>query len=129
MKLTSKVSKSIREAIFEAAFQGATAAANAAGDEWVAKNTRPVWGVRDELSGRLVGTMLDVCGFAWLIAKKNTSFWKWGAKKYGWSYEVKVPHKYHMRQEMGLLEACEHAACEFLRNAGIEGLYVQSRID
>lgn len=117
---------------YVAILEKATEAANKAGDEWMekAKARGPAWAVVDK--GRVVDTMLDVCGIVYIqITDKRTKFAKWckSQDKNGYNHSVRVPHKYRMRQEMGLLEACDRAAIAVMRENGIEGISLYNRID
>ena len=114
---------------YEAIIKEATAAANRAGAEWMA-NAKPKFNVID--NGRVVGTMLDVCGIVYLkITEKRTAFAKWVKKTspHGYNTFVTIPHSYRMRQEMGLGEACEGAALKVLEANGINGVRLYSNID
>ena len=95
----------------------------------------------------IVGTMLDVCGFAWLQADGNSplvrALKKIGTKDdsttingNGW-FLLKCSRGYHMsiltgnrRQEMSVNEAEVKAALEVLRTHGLaDGVCSMSRID
>jgi hypothetical protein len=115
---------------FSSIIKEATKAANEAGDQWMAEHSRPAYEVLDK-RGRVIGQMLDVCGFAWIIIKdRRTSFAKWAEKTGIASHDfLHIAHKYKMRQELGLAEACGKAALQVLVNHEIKGLYFESRID
>ena len=113
-------------------------AANAAGDDWMAKATPKFRVVQranplDDNSPIVkdYGTMLDVCGFSGIeIGDKRTKFAKWVMKQQSSTYTVRVPHKYRMRQELGLAEACARAALDVFRKHDVDkGLRFYSRID
>lgn len=87
---------------------------------------------------RVVGTMLDVCGFAWLhfsnCNRKPTStlvrYLKAqgiASKHYQGGYTARVPAA-PMRQELSVKEAAARAAANVLQQHGIT-VYAQSRID
>ena len=117
---------------FKAILAEAAVAANAAGDAWMAEATKrgPAFNVINN-NGRVVGQLLDVCGIVYLrCTDKRTTFGKWVAKQNGrGGAYVTIPHKYRMRQEMGLLEACEGAALKVLNDNGIQKVMLYSNID
>jgi len=130
------MNQKIQDAIFEAVYQGAMKAAEEAGDEWVKTHTKPVWAViqhanplDDKSPGKIVGQMLDVCGFASVrFVDKRTAFFKWYKRTKKCEY-FHIRGKHGMRQEMSLNEDMALAALRFLNNAGITGLDFWSRID
>ena len=75
--------------------------------------------------------MLDVCGFSYVIIDdKRRKFAKWIISQQNSDYAVHLPHKYRMRQELGLAEACTRATLEVFRKHGVDqGLRYFSRID
>jgi hypothetical protein len=99
---------------FESLLQQATLAANEAGDKWVNEHPRG-----------------DVCGFGFIELRDNrTRFSKWlKVRQNGYTTSVQLNHKYRGRQEWGLNEACARAGLAVLRDAGIKGLTLYSRID
>ncbi len=115
--------------VYQTVWDTAMTAANAAGDKWVAEHTQPVWGVMD--GNRLVGTMLDVCGIVYIRCRdRRNKFWKWCIKtNRAYSHSLALHHKYRMRQEQGLNEACAYAALQVFSKAGIDCFSVYSRID
>ncbi len=116
----------------------AVKAANVAGDQWLS-TAKPKFNVvqranpLDDNSPIIkdYGPMLDVCGHVFIhITDHRTGFSKWITKRQkGYNTSVMVPHKYKMRQEMGLLEACEGAALKVFTNYGIKGIQIYARID
>jgi hypothetical protein len=132
----------VKKSPFEAVIRAAVKAADKAGDEWMEAATKrgPAFRVVQRAnplddSSPIVkdfGGMLDVCGIVYVqITDKRTAFAKWmkSQNPHGHNHSVRVPHKYRMRQEMGLMEACETAALGVLRDAGIKGVELYSRID
>jgi hypothetical protein len=114
---------------FDAIMKLATNAANDAGDKWMSEHTSPAWAVMN--GSQCVGTMLDCCGFGYVrITDKRTAFSKYIKEiSNGHNYAVHVPHKYRMRQEMGLNEATAWAVYKVLTAHDIKGIDVYSRID
>jgi hypothetical protein len=109
----------------------ATEAGNKAGDLWLSKATTKFI-VRDGFTGKSCGTLLDLCGNAWVrITDKRTKFAK-EAKKLGYaptsSGSIFFPYK-HRRQEMGLNEAMTEASFKVLKENGVNGITVYSYID
>lgn len=122
---------------FAVAMKAASDAANEAGDRWLASATPQFRVVQranplDDNSPitKDYGTMLDVCGFAWVVCKdKRSKFARWcKANDYG-SHFVRVPHKHRNRQELTLAEECARAAVRVFREHGINDVYMESRID
>lgn len=118
----------------------ATKAANEAGDAWCASHTQPVHVVIQDIGpnrGKPVATMLDLCGFSWIVmTDKRTAFAKWvknvfykDAPLMQNSTFLHLPHKYRDRQEIGLREACSRAAIEVLHQHGIQHIRHESRVD
>jgi hypothetical protein len=118
----------------------ATKAANEAGDSWCASHTQPVHVIIEEIGpnrGKPVATMLDLCGFSWIVmTDKRTAFAKWvknvfykDAPLMQNSNFLHLPHKYRDRQEIGLREACSLAAIDVLVQHGIKHIRHESRID
>jgi hypothetical protein len=107
----------------------AVKAANEAGDKWIAEHTKPAFAVMD--GNKQVGTMLDVCGFAYVdITDKRPKFVKWLIQYQDYAGCVHLNHKYRSRQEMGLNEATAEAMLEVFRKHGVEkGFRFFSRID
>lgn len=123
-----------------------------AGKEQLAKleKSGPRWALKDSFTGRPAGTMLDVCGFAWLITpgkgKIVKAFKKLGKqdgritghKEYflegiriskccfgpGYNLELKLTNS----QYMSVAEATVKAVSDFLNKNGIECQW-NSRID
>ena len=99
-----------------------------AGPQWVVKN-----------GSEVVGTMLDVCGGAYIVAKGTDPFIR-AVKKYGdpWgvvSVSKGYPTGYMVhikdtlgRQEMSVNEAVEEAIAVVLRKYGVDA-YVRGYID
>lgn len=125
---------------YEKIWEEAIEAAEEAGKKWIEENTTPRYAVyQSDLSGnrgQMVGTMLDVCGFAWVKGvDKRTSFGRWLLKndlvsKYGNTISVVSNTSLSGRQEMGLKEAQCRAALKVFCDNGIgDGLYVTTRID
>jgi hypothetical protein len=119
----------------------ATEAANRAGDKWMeaALARGPAFRVVERANPlddkspvvRDLGGMLDVCGFAWVkITDKRSGFARWVKKaQNGYADFLLLRHKYDGRQELGLAEACAHAALEVLWARGVTGVGFTSRID
>lgn len=111
----------------------AKAAAATAGQKWLDEHTQPQFIVRDGFTGRAVGTMLDMCGRAYVETKLNTSFGRWiKARSKGFGGVAKWIHfgnALEGRQEMGLHEAMAYAALKSFQADGIEGLRVYSWVD
>lgn len=117
----------------------ATAAAQKAGDEWLdaAMKRGPAWLVVNDLEPdpkkRVVGSLLDVCGFSYPIFRdKRTGFAKWYKKNMNEGrnlYCVRCRTSNSMRQELGLQEAEAMAALRVFEKYGIKGLGYYSRID
>jgi len=115
----------------------ANMAAEAAGDKWVVEHTEPVYAVYNadvitgKAYGKSLGTMLDVCGIAYVqITDKRTGFAKYIKKiQNGYNNAVHLNSKYSGRQEWGLREACSYAALNVLDSHGIKGVSVWSHID
>lgn len=107
-------------------------AADKAGDKWCAEHTQPMYVVKDHFTQNVVGTMLDVCGFSYIYTKlrKNSKIFKELERLgvTGCSKNIRIRHKYYMRQELGLLDACNYAAVAVLKKYGID-CYVESRVD
>ena len=99
-----------------------------------------------EVSGPVVGTMLDLCGGAWIVLNGNQKFVrdlkKIGNKKLdwiegsGWSLRKSVDSGYilhlnyskSVRQESSVHSAAYHSAMKILDAAGVKG-YVHTFID
>ena len=118
---------------FTIAFHQAKLAAAKAGEQWVAEHTQPAYLVKDGHTGRVVGTMLDVCGRCYVETKMNTAFGKWVRRTFGKSGGVDkwlhFGNELEYRQEMGLHEAMAAAALASLEADGITGLRLYSWID
>ena len=124
----------MNNAQFPALYSKACAAANEAGEKWLAEHTEPAWVVKNS-NGSVAGTMLDLCGFAWVhLPKFNTGFARWAKasniarKAYNGGGTLSLAHHGAYRQEMGFNEARCRAASAVLSEAGVEA-YCQSRID
>ena len=115
---------------FTAEWNKAREAARIAGEKWVADHTQPQYLVKDGFTGRVVGSMLDVCGRAYVQTRGNTAFAKWTKRldphMGKWLH---FRNELEMRQEMGLHEAMAAAALRSLEADGIEGLSLYSWID
>lgn len=110
----------------------ATTAANQAGDEWMAAAQARGPTIAVVGRGEIVGTLLDVCGIVYIrITDRRTAFARWLKKQNPDHrlYSFHIRHKYEMRQEMGLGEACYGAALKVLRSHGIEGVELYARAD
>ena len=118
---------------FTAEWNRAKLAAQLAGEKWVAEHTQPAYLVKDGFTGRVVGSLLDVCGRAYVQTKLNTAFGRWcrahNGRRGGVDKWLHFGNALEMRQEMGLHEAMAHAALESLRADGIQGLSFYSWID
>ena len=82
----------------------------------------------------VVGTMLDVCGFASvIISKGNSSYARWAKKQDNLAHSAyrggtTLFIRATQRQELSVNRAACEAAAEILRSHGIE-VHVESRID
>jgi hypothetical protein len=99
----------------------------------------PKWGIKNEMTGRLEGTMLDVCGFASCklpsqpgISMRAKDVKELVASGYlyhgtygGSSFSVRYPH---IGQEISVNEACCAAMADHLKSVGYEA-YMTSRVD
>ncbi len=109
----------------------ATQAANVAGAEWMA-NAKPKYEVIQH--GKVIDTMLDLCGNAHVQFKdKRSAFYK-AFKKDGFVRQsgnavVEIDHDYKFNQEHGLKMACANAAKASLEADGITGLRIWQYID
>ena len=104
------------------------------------KRVGPVWIVTDDLTGKSVGTMLDVCGFAHINLKISGHDKRWQELKrlaevntnriHVWSDGSKTLSIFDMsmRQELSVNESACEGALTVLKNHGFDG-YVESRID
>ena len=105
-------------------------AARIAGEKWIAEHTQPMYAVKDGFSGRVVGTMLDVCGRCYVQTKMNTAFGRWTKKQDRQQGKwLHFRNELEYRQEMGLHEAMATAALKSLESDGIEGLTLYSWVD
>lgn len=99
------------------------------------------WTVRDGFTGKVVGGMLDVCGFAWLKISAQQGFYR-VAKKVAQDNSLRFTcgkdypkggrfnvYDTNRRQEMSVNEASARAIADVLISHGVKGVYVQSRID
>lgn len=117
--------------------QKATEAANVAGQEWMDKATIRYAVRGSDLTGKpgpVVGYMLDMCGCAYVQFKDKRitdykEFKKAGFVRPTGNAVVEIPHRWLMRQEMGLAEACAMAAKKVLEEGGVRGLRIWSWID
>ena len=127
---------------YEEILQQMTIEGNKAGDTWMASHTEPAYIVHESnifgQRGKAVGTMLDVCGFAFLeITDKRKSFPRYyisrcdyEAKNKTHTSSIRVIHKYQGRQEMGLSEAIVTAAYNILKKYSVaDGIIFKSYID
>lgn len=126
--------KAPKKSGYEQILREATESANEAGDKWMAAALArgPAYMVKNDLTGEIVGTMLDVCGIVWIeLTDRRTAFAKWLKKldERDAMYSLRIEHKYWGRQEMGLLEACAYAAVGVLNKYGINEVQVVARID
>ena len=100
------------------------------GAAWVVKSGNEV-----------VGTMLDVCGFAWCKISAQSGFYR-KAKKVAQDRHLRFScgkaypkggrfsvYDMNMRQEMSVNEAAASAVAEVLKSHGVPGVYMASRID
>jgi hypothetical protein len=113
--------------------QEAREAANAAGDEWMAKAS-PKFAVTNAFTGRLEGTMLDLCGNAHLQfrdkrSKNYKQFVKAELVRQTGNGVIELDHKYRYRQEHGLHMACVRAAKAVLEKHGITDVRIWDYID
>lgn len=116
---------------FKLIFEGAQKVAQAAGERWMAEHQNPAYLVKDGFTGRVVGSMLDVCGRCYVqVDDRRSAFAKWAKANDFLSHKwlhLRVPLE--MRQEMGLHEAMSTAARDHLAGHGIKGLSLYSWID
>ncbi len=130
--------KSIKSIITEARAAGSKAAATKLSE---LQSAGPKWEVKDDFTGKSVGTMLDVCGFAHIIVKINGNDKRWQELRHfaaidsnrvmvHSSYGFKTIAIFDMcrRQEMSVNEAANEAAAEVLRSYGFD-CWMDSRID
>lgn len=110
------------------------------------KNAGPKWAVKD--GNQTVGTMLDLCGFAWVTGikgnspfvrqfKKIASYNEFGgfsykqirlSKAYGGGMDLRFPDL--MRQEVSVKIAANKAGLKVLQDAGwIQEAFVVDRLD
>ena len=113
--------------------QEAVAAANAAGDAWMA-SASPKFAVTDAFTGRVQGTMLDLCGNAHLQFRDKRSrnykqFVKEDLVRKSGNGVIELEHKYRYRQEHGLHMACVRAAKAVLEKHGITDVRIWDYID
>ena len=138
-----------RDDHIEAILVKARVAADEAGDKWLAEHTQPRFAVYSaDLAGRptsgILGTMLDVCGGAYICFKdKRTKFARYMKERereerrasgcdtrFFQFYSIHVHHKNSGRQEMGLAEAAIKAYYEVLRQHQLaDCIYVKTFID
>ena len=115
---------------FTKSWDKARDAARLAGEKWVSEHTQPAYAVKDGHTGRVVGTMLDVCGRCYVQTRGNTAFGKWVKRTYpGMGKWLHFRNELEMRQEMGLHEAMASAAVKSLEADGIQGLSLYSWVD
>lgn len=115
---------------FSAEWARAKYAAAIAGEKWVADHTQPQFVVKDGHTGRVVGSMLDLCGRAYVQTRGNTAFGKWVKRMDpNMGKWLHFRNALEMRQEMGLHEAMATAALKSLEADGIEGLSLYTWID
>ena len=116
---------------FTVQWNRAKLAAKLAGEAWVASHTQPAYLVKS--GDRVVGSMLDVCGRAYVQTKLNTAFGRWckarNAQGGGVDKWLHFGNELEYRQEMGLHEAMASAARASLSTDGIQGLSFYSWID
>lgn len=136
-----KMSERELELLLDAAVQAAVTAGNAKLAEL--KNAGPKYAVHngDVFTGKpvgpAVGTMLDLCGFAYCFIPKRVLSTRSKAVKAllvkqrlsNWDYEralmVRLPH---IDQAISVNEAAAQAAVEVLKQNGIDA-YMSSRLD
>ena len=113
----------------------ARAAANAAGAAWLAAAT-PRYSVHQETldghRGPAVGTMLDLCGGAYIkFTDRRCSDFKSFKRANAIRHEstVDLIHMFRGRQEHGLNVACMEAAYKVFKDAGISNITVKDYID
>lgn len=124
-----------KDAFFADVFEKANKAADEAGAAQYAKLVAagPKWVVTDELQGgKPIDTMLDLCGFGWVILKdKRHPFHKWLKKNQGSRYSgyaVPIYSEWKRRQEVSINEAMAEAAAKVYNENDIP-CYVESRLD
>lgn len=115
-------------------------AADEAANAWLeaAINRGPKYAVHNadltgNLKGPAIGTMLDVCGNAWLeFTDKRSKLYR-AFKAAGYvsrsGNNVDIPYTHRFRQEMSLHEAAISAAQNVMLKHGIKGTRVNSYID
>ena len=136
---TKNLPKKTDEDFYEEVWVEAIAAAEQAGAEWMA-NARPKFRVvergnpLDDNSPitKDYGTMLDVCGFAYIeLRDKRNKFVKWlRSTGRASDFSVRIHTSWSPRQELGLAEATKGAALAVFRKHDLSsGLSFSSRID
>jgi hypothetical protein len=121
---------------YEEVLQEMNEAADTASKEWLARAV-PTWSVVDGFTNEVVGSMLDMCGGAYLEIKDGRkSFCKYVKARCkhlsGDSYCHSIPIHYVLqcRQEMGLAEAAKTAAFNVLKKFSLsDGIIFRSYID
>lgn len=117
------------------------AAGKAAGAAQLAKlqGHGPVWAVKS--GDKVVGTMLDVCGFASIKLNARQGFYR-VAKKVAEDNSLRFScgkaypsggrfavYDMSRRQEMSVNEAAASACAEVLKSHGVKEVYMTSRMD
>ena len=111
----------------------ASKAAEAAGKSWM-EAAVPKYVVHEELSGENFGTLLDMCGAAYVRVRDGRTKFARALKKHIGDYRgattVPLETSYRRRQEYGLAVAQARAALMVLEGQyGIKGLYVWKWVD
>ena len=115
---------------FNNVYHDAILAANKAGDEWIMKHVQGITPSVDLLS-QIYGKRLDVDGSAYLqFWDRRTKVSKWATKiSNNNSVHFDIPHKYSIRKDWGLINACVVAAFEVFKNAGVKGVTLKTYYD
>lgn len=130
-----KTKKFVVDPFYEEVLAEMNEAADKASKEWLVRAI-PSWNVVDGYTGEVVGTMLDVCGGAYLkITDGRKSFCKYvkaRTAKQGSNYCASIPVVYQLRcrQEQGLAESAITAAFQVLKKFSLaDGVSFHSYTD
>jgi hypothetical protein len=137
--MAKEMTVKMKDCEFNLAIHAAEAAASDAAEAWLDKalSRGPAFSVHqaDAVTGKpgpSIGTMLDVCGNAWIrFTDKRDNFYKYVKRVSRDNYHNSVPllYKHAARQEMGLHEAAIRAAMDVLKSRGIKNIQFYSYID
>jgi len=99
------------------------------------------WIVKDSFTGKPVGTMLDLCGGAWVVIDAKQGFYRVAKKvaedrslrfscnrNYGGGGMFSV-YDMNARQEISVNEAASRAVADVLKKHGVKVKYVKTYID